>query len=123
MESSVIIKQSTAAIISVCDHLMTVVRSMMHQLHPLVLTELGLKAALDDLLSHWAIRNPALELKIDCPDDVDCLEQKIAIQVFRIVQECLTNVVRHARAKHAFISLEIVRGLNNRKNASLTSEG
>ena len=103
------IKQTTDSIISTCDHLMTVVRSMTHQLHPLVLTELGLKAAMEDLLNHWAIRNPALKLTIDCPDEVDTLEQKITIQVFRIVQECLTNIVRHAQAKQAVISLEIVQ--------------
>jgi two-component system sensor histidine kinase UhpB len=102
------IKQTTDAIISVCDHLMDVVRSMMHQLHPLVLAELGLKATMEDLLHHWAIRNPALELTLDCPDEVDALEQKITIQVFRIVQECLTNIVRHAQAKQATIKLEIV---------------
>jgi two-component system, NarL family, sensor histidine kinase UhpB len=101
------IKQTTDSIISVCDHLMTVVRAMMHQLHPLVLTELGLKATMEDLLNHWAIRNPALKLTIDCPDEVDTLEQKITIQVFRIVQECLTNIVRHAQAKQAIIRLEI----------------
>ena len=81
---------------------------MMHQLHPLVLAELGLKATMEDLLHHWAIRNPALELTLDCPDEVDALEQKITIQVFRIVQECLTNIVRHAQAKQATIKLEIV---------------
>jgi two-component system sensor histidine kinase UhpB len=102
------IKQTTDAIISVCNHLMTVVRSMMHQLHPLVLTELGLKASMEDLLNHWALRNPALKLTINCPDEVDTLEPKITIQVFRIVQECLTNIVRHAQAKQAIISLEIV---------------
>jgi two-component system sensor histidine kinase UhpB len=102
------IKQATDSIISICDHLMTVVRSMMHQLHPLVLTELGLKATMEDLLHHWSIRNPELKLTIDCPDEVDHLEQKISIQVFRIVQECLTNIVRHAQARQAAISLEIV---------------
>jgi two-component system sensor histidine kinase UhpB len=107
-EKRVNIKQSTDAIISVCDHLMTVVRSMMHQLHPLVLTELGLKATLEDLLNHWTIRNPALKLILACTDEVDTLEQKISIQVFRIIQECLTNTVRHAQAKQVIIKLEIV---------------
>ncbi|WP_340123887.1 LapD/MoxY N-terminal periplasmic domain-containing protein [Methylobacter svalbardensis] len=101
------IKQATDSIISICDHLMTVVRSMMHQLHPLVLTELGLKATMEDLLNHWAIRNPELKLTIACPDEVDDLEQKITIQLFRVVQECLTNIVRHAQASRASISLEI----------------
>jgi Signal transduction histidine kinase, glucose-6-phosphate specific len=70
------IKQTTNAIIVICDHLMTVVRSMMHQLHPLVLTELGLKATMEDLLNHWSLRNPELKLSITCPDEVDYLEQK-----------------------------------------------
>jgi len=109
MGTRVDIKKTTDAIISICDHLMTVVRSMMHQLHPLVLTELGLKATMEDLLNHWAIRNPTLKLTINCPDEVDTLEPKITIQVFRIVQECLTNIVRHAQAKQAIISLEIVQ--------------
>jgi two-component system, NarL family, sensor histidine kinase UhpB len=101
------IKQATDSIISICDHLMTVVRSMMHQLHPLVLTELGLKATMEDLLNHWSLRSPELKLTIDCPDEVDSLEQKITIQIFRIVQECLTNIVRHAQASKATISLNI----------------
>lgn len=101
------IKQTTDVIVSICDHLMTVVRSMMRQLHPLVLTELGLKATMEDLLNHWSIRNPDLKLTIDCPEAVDHLEQKIAIQVYRVVQECLTNIVRHAQASHASITLAI----------------
>ena len=101
------IKQTTDSIVSICDHLMTVVRSMMHQLHPLVLTELGLKATMEDLLNHWSIRNLELKLTIACPDEVDYLEQKITIQIFRVVQECLTNIVRHAQAKQATISLKI----------------
>lgn len=102
-------KQATDSIISICDHLMTVVRSMMLQLHPLVLTELGLKATMEDLLNHWSTRNPELKLTITCPDEVDHLEQKITIQIFRVVQECLTNIVRHAQANQAAISLEIDR--------------
>lgn len=101
------IKQTTDSIVSICDHLMTVVRSMMHQLHPLVLTELGLKATMEDLLHHWSTRSPGLKLTIACPDEVDHLEQRITIQIFRVVQECLTNIVRHAQAKQATISLEI----------------
>ncbi len=101
------VTQTTDSIVAVCDHLMIVVRSMMHQLHPLVLTELGLKATMEDLLNHWSIRHPELKLTITCPDEIDGLEQKIAIQIFRVVQECLTNIIRHAHAKQAAISLKI----------------
>jgi two-component system, NarL family, sensor histidine kinase UhpB len=101
------VTQATESIIGICDHLMTVVRSMMHQLHPLILIELGLKATLEDLLNHWSARHPELSLEMSCPDEVDRLEQKITIQLFRVVQECLTNIVRHAQAKKVVIDLEI----------------
>lgn len=101
------IKQTTASIVGVADHLMSVVRSMMHQLHPLVLSELGLKAALQDLIGHWAQRHPTLRIRLECPDRVDELSRKTTIQIFRIVQECLTNTVRHAEADQASISLRI----------------
>lgn len=91
----------------ICDHLLTVVRSMMRQLHPLMLDELGLKATLEDLLNHWASRHPELALTLDCPDTVDALPHAMTIQVYRIVQECITNVVRHAGASAATIRLQI----------------
>ncbi|MFZ9609510.1 MAG: ATP-binding protein [Methylococcales bacterium] len=103
------IKQVMNSIVSVCDHLMIVVGSMMHQLHPLILSELGLKATLEDLLNHWAVRNPALSISLNSPDEVDLFEQKISIQVFRIVQECITNSIRHAKASKVVISLEILQ--------------
>lgn len=96
-----------AAITEICDHLMTVVRSMMQQLHPLVLTELGLKATLEDMAQHWSERNPKLELTLNCSDEVDGVDQAVAIQVFRVIQECLTNIVRHAQAHHVNIDLEL----------------
>lgn len=102
------VAKATESIISICDHLITVVRSMMHQLHPLILTELGLKATLEDLLNHWSARHPELLVDMTCPDEVDSLEQKITIQVFRVVQECLTNIIRHAQAKKVTIDLEII---------------
>lgn len=101
------IKQSTDTIINTCNHLMTVVRSMMHQLHPLILTELGLTATLEDLINHWAIRQPDLKISLECNHSADQLDAKIAIQLFRVVQECLTNTVRHAKASHVNIKLAI----------------
>lgn len=103
------IQQCSNTIVNTCNHLMQVVRSMMHQLHPLVLTELGLKAGLEDLIAHWAIRANQLEIQLDCSSDTEQLSANIAIQVFRIVQECLTNIVRHAQANTAHIELSIAQ--------------
>ncbi len=102
-----IIKQSTDAIVEVCDHLMNVVRSMMQQLHPLILTELGLKAALDDLISHWQTRHLGIFITFHCDNDLESLPETISIHIFRMVQECLTNIVRHANANHVVINLTL----------------
>lgn len=100
-------KTITDSIIEICDHLMTVVRSMMKQLHPLILTELGLKATLEDLLSHWKNRAIPTSFSLQVDDAVDSLDRTIVIQVFRVIQESLTNIIRHANASHATISLKI----------------
>lgn len=97
----------TATISDICDHLTLVLRSMMQQLHPLVLTELGLKATLEDMVNHWSERNPGLKLSIICGDEVDGLDKNIARQIFRVIQECLTNVIRHADAKQVRIDLRV----------------
>lgn len=102
---NVIIKQSTAATIQICDHLMSVVRSMMQQLHPLILTELGLKAALDDLISHWQTRHSRIFITFHCDNDLEKLPETISIHIFRMVQECLTNIIRHANATKVLIDL------------------
>lgn len=97
----------TTSMIEICDHLMTVVRSMMKQLHPLILTELGLKATLEDLLHHWEVRNTPTVFTLHYDDAVDQIEQTIVIQIFRVIQESLTNIIRHAQASQVNINLQI----------------
>jgi len=96
-------------IVGICDHLITVVRSMMRNLHPLVLSELGLKATLEDLVNYWAARQPKLSITIRCSDAVDDLEPKLCIQIFRVVQECITNIIRHSEATQASVILAIAQ--------------
>jgi len=100
-------KKITSSIIEICDHLMTVVQSMMKQLHPLILTELGLKATLEDLVYHWEIRAPTISFILQVDDAVDNINHTIIIQVFRVIQESLTNILRHANASQVTIRLTI----------------
>ena len=99
------ITEITASITQVCDHLIAVVRNMMHQLHPLILTDLGLKAALEDVVNQWSDRNPEIRIEINCIDEVNQLDNKVTIQIFRIIQECLTNIIRHAEAEEVKIDI------------------
>ncbi len=109
------IKTITTSIVEICDHLTKVLRSMMKQLHPLMLTELGLKATLEDLINHWEVKADSISFELQVDDAVDTLDKTIIIQVFRVIQESLTNIIRHAQATHVTISLSIKPDTNTLK--------
>jgi two-component system sensor histidine kinase UhpB len=93
------------SITDICDHLYTVVRDLMKRLRPTVLDELGLKAALEEVVSNWRQRYPELEISLNCDDSVERCDDTIKINIYRIVQESLTNTVKHADAQHIDIKL------------------
>lgn len=74
-------------------------------LRPPALDEFGLAAALKDLIGRLEERGgPKVELAIDLPDGMR-LPAKLETAIFRITQEALTNVVKHADAKTVRVTL------------------
>ena len=104
-QSNVDIPMVADSIIEICNHLAKVVRSMMKTLHPLSLAELGLGATLTDLVNEWGRRYANLAIIMDYDASLERLDKDVAIHVYRIVQECLTNVVRHAQASEVSVVL------------------
>ncbi len=73
-------------------------------LRPALLDDLGLSAAIEWQLDEFAGRTAIkCELKIEA--DEETLEDELATAIFRIFQETLTNIARHAGATHAWVSL------------------
>jgi two-component system sensor histidine kinase UhpB len=108
------LQATTASIQSICDHLFEVVRGMMQRLHPLMLDELGLRASLEHLIENWRQRYPGIALDFHCDDGIDEAIGSARIHVFRIVQESLTNVVKHACARHLRIHLHLPESVDSR---------
>jgi two-component system sensor histidine kinase UhpB len=102
-QANIDVKAVTSSIVDICDHLSVVVRSMMRTLHPLSLIELGLGATLSELVREWQRRSSELQFDLNYDDALEKLSRDITIHVYRIVQECLTNVVRHANASKVTI--------------------
>jgi signal transduction histidine kinase len=85
-------------------------RAMITELRPPVLDQLGLAPALDTLLER-ARSSHGLEIKatirLDAGEDGSRLEPEVETAIYRVVQESLVNVMRHARANRA--DVEVVR--------------
>lgn len=85
------------------------VRHISHNLHPSMLHETGLEAALASLCNTQRHRNgPAIDLHV--MSNADNLPDAVALCLYRATQEALGNAIRHARAKQIDVRLAIVAG-------------
>lgn len=86
------------------------VRRLARRLRPEVLDELGLVAALTELCNRIA-RTTGLLIHRALPYDLPWLSADDQLAIYRIAQESLTNVIRHARATEARLTLVANDGL------------
>jgi two-component system, NarL family, sensor kinase len=80
------------------------VRRISHDLRPTLLDDLGLAVALDHLISEFS-ENTLIATKLEVEGSVDKLSDVANTVLFRIAQESLTNIKRHANAKNVKVSL------------------
>jgi PAS domain S-box-containing protein len=101
------INLSANAILEVSSHAYDVVHSLMQQLRPSGLDELGLVEALRDLVSTWQARHKKTRCIFRATGELHHLGETINIQVYRVVQECLTNIAKYAQASQVSIKLSV----------------
>jgi signal transduction histidine kinase len=80
------------------------VRSLSVTLHPTMLEDLGLDAATQTYVQHFA-RRTGLKAMVDVRHATRPLDPARALTTFRVLRECLTNVARHARASQVAVTL------------------
>jgi len=88
------------------EALQTLIRGLLGRLRPKGLFELGLEAALKSLFASWSLGHPGVELRLSCPHDLSSLDETTAFTAYRVVQESVTNVFRHAKASRAQVTVE-----------------
>jgi signal transduction histidine kinase len=110
------------------------IRTMSYLLHPPLLDETGLAQAVSWYIQGLAQRS-GLEISFDISDNFGRLPREMELVMFRLVQECLTNIHRHSGSKSAricmsraeeTISLEVRdegKGISSQKLSQLRSHG
>ncbi|MBI1394823.1 MAG: PAS domain S-box protein [Betaproteobacteria bacterium] len=99
------IHQSAKMIVDVAARMYDSVHGIIRQLRPSALDHLGLQDTLEDAVDQWRRLHPEIEFVLDVSGDLHDLGETVNITAYRIVQECLTNVVKHARARRAHVSV------------------
>ena len=104
--------ESVKRIAESAQHLSQMTRQMLHRLRPPALDSMGLEQALVSLCDNWQNSTQNVcEFKTSALPEG--LNDYACVTVYRIVQEALTNVTRHANAKHVRVQLTLdTQGLN-----------
>jgi two-component system NarL family sensor kinase len=86
------------------DQALSEIRTISHLLHPPLLDELGLSLALSEYVGGFGERSN-IRVGLDVPGNLGRMPRDVELSLFRIVQECLTNIYRHSGSATASVRL------------------
>jgi two-component system, NarL family, sensor kinase len=95
--------------VKLLDQSIKEIRTLSHLLHPPGLDEAGFSSAARWYAEEFGKRS-GLELMLDIPELPERLPHPMELALFRVLQESLTNIHRHAKSKSAEVSFQVVAG-------------
>jgi two-component system, NarL family, sensor histidine kinase UhpB len=91
------IADHVASITEAVGHLQRQVKSMLGRLRPIGLAEFGLIEAIGNLIEFWRRRHPEIAYALELAPEAEGRGDLIDTTIYRVVQECLSNAIRHSR--------------------------
>ena len=93
---------------------------MIPRLRPIQLEGMGLVDAVRDLLTATQLKNPELKTELEVQGEIPALNEECELHAYRIIQEAITNVVRHAKASRTHVCIAMK---NNSLILSIADDG
>jgi two-component system sensor histidine kinase UhpB len=102
-----VIKESADSIINVTSALYTSARKIVRRLRPEVLDMLGLEGAVEEMLQTYEAAPGAPAFTFQSSGDFARVDGTLAIAAYRLIQECVSNVVKHAGATQGIVMAQV----------------
>ncbi len=90
--------------IGIVDQIYGISRTIIRSLRPVALDLLGLQQALNELVTQYD-SHATCKFHFEAEGDIPEVPTAVAIALYRVTQEALTNVIKHAEARNAWVSL------------------
>lgn len=103
---------ASLAIIRAVDHVHRAVSDMIGRLRPVGLDELGLVAAVEHCIDHWRQRLQNTNFELSVRGNFEDLSESLNLTLYRLIQEGLINIYKHAKAQRAEITLERIQSVH-----------
>lgn len=88
------------------EHMMETLQQILHRLRPIGLEEFGLLPSLEQLIAGWNQRCRDTRFTISTDGEINDLPDNINVSLYRIIQESLTNAVRHGQPGRVEVTLQ-----------------
>lgn len=116
-------RDNARTIVEVASHIYDVVHAMIRQLRPSALDHLGLNDAVAELVAQYRRQHPQLAIELTSEEGLNNFDENVNITVYRVIQECLTNAVKHADATHVNVGLALQAGAPDRLQIRVSDDG
>lgn len=94
------------SIVRTVGHMMETLQQILHRLRPTGLEEFGLLPSLRQLIAGWNQRSRDIRFTLQAGEGLDHLPDNINVSLYRIIQESLTNAVRHGQPGRVDVTLQ-----------------
>jgi len=113
--------QDGARIAEISGQMMDSLRAELSRLRPPDLDDLGLRPALERLVADWRNRVPSVRFVLELAGDVGAVPDELALSLYRIAQECVTNAIRHGAPRNVTLRIDVTGKVTGKVTDNATS--